>query len=628
MPRNAAGTYTLPLPPVVTNTTITSNFENTTDSDIASELTNSLDRNGRGGMLAPFKIFDGTMAAPGLAFTLEPGSGLWRAGPGDVRMAVLGVDVVKFIAGQTTFIGNLASPVSIAGTTAQLFLVGGAGVGEGPMIRFRRGAPDLAFIGIESAILNNNADNFLITAPAGSIRFRSGGNTVANFHNAGLQMEAGFFISSLDPVVKFAQGIAITVGSGLYLDGGNDTFISESGPDTIDIVAGGIARFRINGVTGNNTNFGSLAVTSGNPIFFDGGGGGDFIYSSALDQLQIVAGGTPVLTLNKVGVDISRFHAGISIPDGQGLYLDGGSDTFIFHAAPDVIGFIVGGTQVANITGAGVLNVNVANPIVNLNGGAANAIGPALRFQRGGVTKGVLSTESIIQGNNSDDIMLFAEAGLAIKFAVNGSGTDRARLTPAGYFKAGTSYPFVGIATHELVSDGAAVNYVANITNTTGVAANGLGIILRYLNVAPNNTNEFLLCFDSVGQKASIRNNGGLANFQANDVNLSDATVKNYWEPYSAVQLDALCAAVDALDFGRYKYRDQTHDDWNHGYVAQNVRDAFADAAPELVDWWEPEKKELLSVYSTDFVNINLAVAKHEIRKLKAEVAALKARMN
>lgn len=89
MPRDAAGTYTLPAGnPVVTNTTITSNRENTTNFDIAAELTNSLDRQGRGGMTGPFKIFDGTEAAPGLAFTSDPDNGMYRIGPDNWAFSV------------------------------------------------------------------------------------------------------------------------------------------------------------------------------------------------------------------------------------------------------------------------------------------------------------------------------------------------------------------------------------------------------------------------------------------------------------------------------------------------------------------------------------------------------------
>lgn len=88
--RNSSGTYSLPSGnPVISGTTITSGWANSTLSDIGTELTNSLDRSGRGAMLAPLKLMDGTLANPGLTFSSEQTSGLYRAGSGDVRLSLL-----------------------------------------------------------------------------------------------------------------------------------------------------------------------------------------------------------------------------------------------------------------------------------------------------------------------------------------------------------------------------------------------------------------------------------------------------------------------------------------------------------------------------------------------------------
>lgn len=97
MPRNASGIYTLPTGnPVTPGTTIESTWANSTLSDIGTELTNSLSRTGSGGMLAAFRIADGTVAAPGLAFTNETGTGLYRAGSGEMWTAVQGLQVQQY----------------------------------------------------------------------------------------------------------------------------------------------------------------------------------------------------------------------------------------------------------------------------------------------------------------------------------------------------------------------------------------------------------------------------------------------------------------------------------------------------------------------------------------------------
>lgn len=98
MPRDSSGNYTLPSGnPVVGGTPILADgWANPTFNDLANEMTNSLDRQGRGGMLAPFRFIDGTEASPGMSWTSEPGTGFYRANAGDMRATVLSQDVAQF----------------------------------------------------------------------------------------------------------------------------------------------------------------------------------------------------------------------------------------------------------------------------------------------------------------------------------------------------------------------------------------------------------------------------------------------------------------------------------------------------------------------------------------------------
>jgi len=56
-------------------------------------MTDSLSRSGEGGMLAPLRLTDGVQATPGLGFTNEPGSGLYRAGTNEWWSVAGGVQV-------------------------------------------------------------------------------------------------------------------------------------------------------------------------------------------------------------------------------------------------------------------------------------------------------------------------------------------------------------------------------------------------------------------------------------------------------------------------------------------------------------------------------------------------------
>ena len=133
-----------------------------------------------------------------------------------------------------------------------------------------------------------------------------------------------------------------------------------------------------------------------------------------------------------------------------------------------------------------------------------------------------------------------------------------------------------------------------------------------------------MFCGDSTATRATIRSNGGLANYQSNNVDLSDARTKkditpapSYWNK------------IAALEIVTYKYNDQTHDDVNLGVIAQQVE------AVEPVwvdsDGWGDEKEgeePLKTVYTKDitFAAIKaLQEAMARIEQLEAKVAALEA---
>lgn len=91
MPRDPSGTYALPAGnPVATETTIESNWANTTLDDVATGITNSVSRNGEGGMTAQLKLIDGTAGAPAWAFNSDSATGMYRTA-GALNASVSGV---------------------------------------------------------------------------------------------------------------------------------------------------------------------------------------------------------------------------------------------------------------------------------------------------------------------------------------------------------------------------------------------------------------------------------------------------------------------------------------------------------------------------------------------------------
>lgn len=116
MGRNTQGTFTPPsnVNPVVTGTVITAEWANTTVADIAQGLTESLDRQGRGGMLSPLKLADGTQLAPGLTFGSESSSGFARLSAGSFSAVVQGSEVWRATSQTFDFFGQTFTVDGIA----------------------------------------------------------------------------------------------------------------------------------------------------------------------------------------------------------------------------------------------------------------------------------------------------------------------------------------------------------------------------------------------------------------------------------------------------------------------------------------------------------------------------------
>jgi hypothetical protein len=198
--------------------------------------------------------------------------------------------------------------------------------------------------------------------------------------------------------------------------------------------------------------------------------------------------------------------------------------------------------------------------------------------------------------------------------------TERMRITSGGYFKASDNGTYLGSGStyHEMRST--ISEYITRFTNTNAAP---IGLNIYYTAAAPNGTgNRFLVCEDNAATRAEIRSNGGLANYQSNNVDLSDARTKTDINP-----LDSYWSKIAGLEIVTYKYKDQTHDDLNIGVIAQQVEQV----APEFVDpdgfGETPEDGvPLKTIYNKDltFAAIKaLQEAMTRIETLEAKVAQL-----
>jgi hypothetical protein len=148
--------------------------------------------------------------------------------------------------------------------------------------------------------------------------------------------------------------------------------------------------------------------------------------------------------------------------------------------------------------------------------------------------------------------------------------------------------------------------------------ANPFGPWFRFTTDANNSSNYYWVA-SAVTPGETVRgmmlSNGGLKNYQSNNTNLSDIRTKKDITP-----LDSYWNKFKDIEIVKFKYKDQTHNDFNIGVIAQQVEEV----APEFVDvdGWGKEDSEsespLWSVYTTDLHHATIKVLQEAMIKIEA----------
>jgi hypothetical protein len=208
------------------------------------------------------------------------------------------------------------------------------------------------------------------------------------------------------------------------------------------------------------------------------------------------------------------------------------------------------------------------------------------------------------------------------------SPTERARVTSSGWLRVSQdgSGSYAGGNYHEINNN---QNDWALVVRNVRTAAGCSGLVVNFPGQAPNDTgNQFVFCSDSTAVRAEIRSNGGLANYSANNVNLSDRNVKKDISPATGTW-----DCLKEWEIVNFRYKDQPDDaDLNMGVIAQQV----VESCPEVITVFqeakeatetEPAQEERLGVKDQQMMWMAIKAlqeAQLRIETLEAEVAALK----
>jgi hypothetical protein len=163
-----------------------------------------------------------------------------------------------------------------------------------------------------------------------------------------------------------------------------------------------------------------------------------------------------------------------------------------------------------------------------------------------------------------------------------------------------------------------ATNEIARFRATN--ATDPYGLAIQYTANISTAGNDFAAYYvNATTIRFGFRSNGGMANYQANNVNLSDSRTKTDIKP-----LASYWNKIKALELVTFKYNDQSHSDDNIGLIAQQVESV----APEFVDvdgfGKTPEDGvPLKTIYTTDLYHASIKALQEAMARIEVLEAKL-----
>jgi len=320
---------------------------------------------------------------------------------------------------------------------------------------------------------------------------------------------------------------------------------------------------------------------------------------SGTSGLKSSGGDDGALAVQSNGTELAKFKTTeLVINDGGANYDfrvegDGNANLVFVDASTDRVGLGTN-TPAERLDVAG--NANIGNAAIS--GATVNIIASTASQIYGYIGATLTGTFGYV-----DATQMIVGSQTNIPYIMRTNATERARITNGGIFCSGRTTAIddansAGAGNFQAVSTALEVYRTSTSTNT---------MTQFFSDEGSTKSNRF-----------QFRCNGGLANYQANDANLSDRREKTDFAP-SKNYLDTICS----IPVQTFKYIGQSDNELTLGVVAQDVQEV----APELVsesNWGTQEEPKMrLSIYQTD---LQYALMKC-IQELKAELDEAKARI-
>jgi Chaperone of endosialidase len=292
----------------------------------------------------------------------------------------------------------------------------------------------------------------------------------------------------------------------------------------------------------------------------------------------------------------------------------------VSSATPTIpLAFFTNSTERMRIDSSGNVGIGTSSPNAKLNVSTASATnGIGIRIDNSGSTGAGIQ---MFNGYDDFEITMPTTTG-GMRFIASGTN-ERMRIDSSGNLLVGQTSQVSGEKFGVSQSANSAWTTCAKATATSGTLY-GVRSTFGY---APNNSSSYFYGGDDTSAgRFYVYGNGGIANYSANNVNLSDQRKKKDIQ-LAGSYLDKICA----IPVKTFLYNDQTDEELNLGVIAQDV----LAVAPELVDQngWpqtENDSTQYLSIYQTDLQYALMKALQELSAKVDAqaaEITALKAKV-
>ena len=328
MPRDGNGNYTRPNSPVQSNTTIEAAEYNSTITDIEQALTESLSREGDGGMNTTLFFEDGLVGSPGISFENDPDTGFYRSASGVTIYVANAANTVRFgnsgdgglgvyrdsawqdvldagtdqgVGGVLTFNTSPAFPQVVTFQSNTNFDAA-VRIANDAILQFRNNADD-AWL---NALTVDTSDLILLGRTGGNVRLRG----------TEIQLNA--------PVrVQNSNNVTLTNDSGIYIEesGGSPALAIYMGTADVMLIGETSRNTQIRGNTVRFTGSGDVRLSDGIALqVYDGASGYvDALFGNGTSFLDIGNNilRTRIMSANRVLLN----DDGLEMVNNTGLYM-------------------------------------------------------------------------------------------------------------------------------------------------------------------------------------------------------------------------------------------------------------------------------------------------------------------